>query len=88
MLGRTLCLVVALFAWPALPPAKAQSLPVVAPKLDCPDLRSFELSGPVAAKVRISPVKAVADGRPAPYCRVPAKLDWQGASFYSSAKVK
>jgi feruloyl esterase len=50
-------------------------LKTVAPVASCADLLSFDLSGPVGAKVQIRLANPVDDGRPAPYCRVLGTID-------------
>lgn len=50
-------------------------LRVVAPVIECSQLKTFDLTGPLGAKARIREVTAVRDGRPAPYCRVLGTID-------------
>jgi hypothetical protein len=60
-----------------VPAAKAgiADLKKVAPVVSCADLLSFDLAGPVGAKVQIKSATSVDDGRPAPYCRVLGTID-------------
>ena len=50
-------------------------LKAVSPVIDCPQLKTIDFSGAVGAKTRIREVTAVADGTPAPYCRVLGTID-------------
>jgi hypothetical protein len=79
---RSFCLLAPLLALPLglaaqTPAAKSglADLKKVVPVASCADLLSFNLSGPVGAKVQIQSATSVDDGLPAPYCRVLATIE-------------
>jgi feruloyl esterase len=71
--------VFALCAVTAIPLLSAQTrladLKPIQPVIDCSQLKTIDLAGPVGAKTRIREVSAVPDGTPAPYCRVLGTID-------------
>jgi feruloyl esterase len=70
------CLAVLLLTLPVgLSAQGIADLKKVAPVVSCADLASFDLSGPLGAKVQIKSAVPVEDGRPAPYCRVLGTID-------------
>jgi feruloyl esterase len=50
-------------------------LKIVAPRIDCSQLLSFDLSPAVGSKVQIKAVTAVQEAKPAPYCRVQGVIE-------------